>query len=226
MIRVLVVDDHDIVRDALASLLGDVQDLQVVGVASSIRDALPLLDSARPDIVLADLSLGDGSAVELVRALRRGRLKGRVIVITGFSDEFAAAEALAAGATGYVLKSQPTAELLEAIRTVSEGRKYVAPSLERRLALRSVAADTAVSNGAVGLERLSPREVEVFRLVVAGSSSKDVARRLCISVKTVETHRTHINRKLGVRSPVELIRLAALQGLLNGDSHHAYGATP
>ena len=118
MIRVLVVDDHDIVRDALASLLGDVADLQVVGVASSIRDALPLLDSARPDIVLADLSLGDGSAVELVRALRRGRLKGRVIVITGFSDEFAAAEALTAGATGYVLKSQPTSELLEAIRTV------------------------------------------------------------------------------------------------------------
>src|SRR4051812_172677 len=90
MIRVLAVDDHDIVRDALASLLGDVADFQVVGVASSIRDALPLLDSTRPDIVLADLSLGDGSAVELVRALRRGRMKGRVIVITGFSDEFAA----------------------------------------------------------------------------------------------------------------------------------------
>ena len=100
MIRVLVVDDHDIVRDALASLLGDIADFQVVGVASSIREALPLLDSARPDIVLADLSLGDGSAVELVRALRRGRMKGRVIVITGFSDEFAAAEALSAGATG------------------------------------------------------------------------------------------------------------------------------
>src|SRR5262249_55223703 len=113
MIRVLVVDDHDIVRDALASLLGDVSDFEVVGVASSIRDALPLLDSARPDIVLADLSLGDGSAVELVRALRRGKLKGRVIVITGFSDEFAAAEALTAGANGYVLKSQPTVELLE-----------------------------------------------------------------------------------------------------------------
>ena len=140
MIRVLVVDDHDIVRDALASLLGDVSDFQVVGVASSIRDALPLLDSTRPDIVLADLSLGDGSAVELVRALRRGRMKGRVIVITGFSDEFAAAEALTAGATGYVLKSQPTSELLDAIRSVAEGRKYVAPALERRLALRSSAA--------------------------------------------------------------------------------------
>jgi DNA-binding NarL/FixJ family response regulator len=213
MIRLLIVDDHDIVRDALASLLGDVPDLQVVGVASSIRDALPLLDSARPDIVLADLSLGDGSAVELVRALRRGRLKGRVIVITGFSDEFAAAEALTAGATGYVLKSQPTVELLEAIRTVAEGRRYVAPTLERRLALRSIAGDSGSSGGAVGLERLSPREVEVFRLVVAGSSSKDVARRLCISVKTVETHRTNMNRKLAVRTTADLVRFAAAHGI-------------
>ncbi|HXU00792.1 MAG TPA: response regulator transcription factor [Polyangia bacterium] len=213
MIRVLVVDDHDIVRDALASLLGDVSDFQVVGVASSIRDALPLLDSARPDIVLADLSLGDGSAVELVRALRRGRLKGRVIVITGFSDEFAAAEALAAGATGYVLKSQPTAELLEAIRTVADGRKYVAPTLERRLAMRSINSESSASGGAVGLERLSPREVEVFRLVVAGSSSKDVARRLCISVKTVETHRTNMNRKLAVRTTADLVRFAAAHGI-------------
>jgi len=213
MIRVLVVDDHDIVRDALASLLGDVADFQVVGVASSIRDALPLLDSARPDIVLADLSLGDGSAVELVRALRRGRLKGRVIVITGFSDEFAAAEALAAGATGYVLKSQPTAELLEAIRGVAEGRKYVAPTLERRLAMRSINGDGSGSGGAVGLERLSPREGEVFRLVVAGSSSKDVARRLCISVKTVETHRTNMNRKLAVRTTADLVRFAAAHGI-------------
>jgi len=214
MIRVLVVDDHDIVRDALASLLGDVADLQVVGVASSIRDALPLLDSARPDIVLADLSLGDGSAVELVRALRRGRLKGRVIVITGFSDEFAAAEALTAGATGYVLKSQPTSELLEAIRTVSEGRRYVAPTLERRLALRSIGSESAGNGGgAVGLERLSPREVEVFRLVVAGSSSKDVARWLCISVKIVETHRTNMNRKLAVRTTADLVRFAAAHGI-------------
>jgi DNA-binding NarL/FixJ family response regulator len=194
-------------------LLGDVSDFQVVGVASSIRDALPLLDSARPDIVLADLSLGDGSAVELVRALRRGRLKGRVIVITGFSDEFAAAEALAAGATGYVLKSQPTVELLEAIRAVADGRKYVAPSLERRLALRSISSDSSASGGAVGLERLSPREVEVFRLVVAGSSSKDVARRLCISVKTVETHRTNMNRKLAVRTTADLVRFAAAHGI-------------
>ena len=105
-------------------------------------------------------------------------------------------------------------ELLEAIRTVSEGRRYVAPTLERRLALRSIGSESAGNGGgAVGLERLSPREVEVFRLVVAGSSSKDVARRLCISVKTVETHRTNMNRKLAVRTTADLVRFAAAHGI-------------
>jgi len=112
-----------------------------------------------------------------------------------------------------VLKSQPTAELLEAIRSVAEGRKYVAPTLERRLAMRSINGEASGSGGAVGLERLSPREVEVFRLVVAGSSSKDVARRLCISVKTVETHRTNMNRKLAVRTTADLVRFAAAHGI-------------
>ena len=104
MIRILVVDDHDIVRDALASLLQEVPDFEVAGVASSIRETLPLLESAAPDIVLADLSLGDGSSTELVRTLRRLRLKARVIIITGFSEEFAVVEALSAGVSGYVIK--------------------------------------------------------------------------------------------------------------------------
>jgi DNA-binding NarL/FixJ family response regulator len=214
MIRILVVDDHDIVRDALASLLQEVPDFEVAGVASSIRETLPLLESAAPDIVLADLSLGDGSSTELVRTLRRLRLKARVIIITGFSDEFAVVEALSAGVSGYVIKSQPTTELLEAIRSVAAGRRYVPPSLEARLALRPVPmGDEAQIAGPVGLERLSPREVEIFRLVVAGSSSKEVARRLCISVKTVETHRTNMNRKLSVRTTADLVRFAAAHGI-------------
>ena len=125
-----------------------------------IRETLPLLESAAPDIVLADLSLGDGSSTELVRTLRRLRLKARVIIITGFSDEFAVVEALSAGVSGYVIKSQPTTELLEAIRSVAAGRRYVPPSLEARLALRPVPmGDETQIAGPVGLERLSPREV-------------------------------------------------------------------
>jgi two-component system, NarL family, response regulator NreC len=215
MTRIMVVDDHEIVRDALAGLLGETPGLEVVGVASSIREAVPMLERSAPDLVLADLSLGDGSATELVRALRRARLKGRVIIITGFNDEFAAAEALAAGASGYVLKSQATAELLEAIRTVASGRQYVAPLIATRLSGRLGEGEgNGEQEGSLGLERLSRRELEIFRLVVAGYPSKEVARRLCISVKTVETHRTNMNRKLAVRTTADLIRFAVAHGIV------------
>jgi DNA-binding NarL/FixJ family response regulator len=215
MTRVLVVDDHEIVRDALAGLFRETPGLEVVGVASSLRDATPLLERTLPDVVVADLSLVDGSALELIRALRRARLKGRVLIITGFSDEFAASEALNAGAAGYVLKTQATAELLEAITTVAAGRQYVAPEIASRLAARGRTEDDRGSQreGSQGLERLSPREVEIFRLIVAGCSSKEVARRLCISVKTVETHRTNMNRKLSVRTTADLVRFAAAHGI-------------
>jgi DNA-binding NarL/FixJ family response regulator len=215
MTRVLVVDDHEIVRDALAGLFKETPGLEVVGVASSLRDATPLLERTLPDVVVADLSLVDGSALELIRALRRARLKGRVLIITGFSDEFAASEALNAGAAGYVLKTQATAELLEAINTVAAGRQYVAPEIAARLAARGRTEEDRGSQreGSQGLERLSPREVEIFRLIVAGCSSKEVARRLCISVKTVETHRTNMNRKLSVRTTADLVRFAAAHGI-------------
>ena len=112
--------------------------MEVVGVASSIREALPLLARTTPDVVLADLSLGDGSATELVRAARRARLKARVVIITGFSDQFAAAEAIAAGVSGYLLKSQSAEEMLEAIRAVALGRQYLSPVVEARLTGRLV----------------------------------------------------------------------------------------
>lgn len=223
MTRVLVVEDHEVVRDALAGLLRDTPDMEVVGVASSIRETLPLLSRTMPDILLADLSLGDGSATELVRALRRARLKARVVIITGFSDQFAAAEALAAGVSGYVLKSQSAEEMLEAIRAVALGRQYLSPLVEARLTGRLVwGEDQRVGRPETegqgpghgqGIDRLSRREVEIFRLVVSGCSSKEVARRLCISVKTVETHRTNMNRKLAVRTTADLVRFAVAHGI-------------
>jgi DNA-binding NarL/FixJ family response regulator len=244
MTRVLVVEDHEVVRDALAGLLRDTPDMEVVGVASSIRETLPLLSRTAPDILLADLSLGDGSATELVRALRRARLKARVVIITGFSDQFAAAEALAAGVSGYVLKSQSAEEMLEAIRAVALGRQYLSPLVEARLTGRLVwGEDQRVGRPETegqgqgqgqgqGIDRLSRREVEIFRLVVSGCSSKEVARRLCISVKTVETHRTNMNRKLAVRTTADLVRFAVAHGItvaprtLAGDSVVTTGERP
>jgi DNA-binding NarL/FixJ family response regulator len=207
MTRILIVDDHPIVRDALASLLAEKPDLQVVGVAASVRETLAMLERCSADLLLADLSLEDGNAIELVRAVRRLRLKTRVLIMTAFRDEFSASEALSAGVGGYVLKEQPTADLLAAIETVARGGTYVSPAISSRLR-----ADTPVETSG-GLNRLSRREREIFRLVVAGRGSKEIASKLFISIKTVDTHRTNINRKLGVRTTASLIRFAAAHGI-------------
>ena len=189
-------------------------DMEVVAVACSLREALPLLHKARPQVVLADLALEDGSGMELVRALRRERRKGpQVLILTGLVDVFAATEALAGGAAGYLLKSQPSQELLLAIRTVATGATYVAPEIAAKLATRQVDSEPTMEDSRKGLEALSYREHEVFRQVIWGHTTMDIARRLSISVKTVETHRTNMNRKLKVRTTADVIRFAMAQGI-------------
>jgi len=204
MIRIMVVEDHEMVRDALANLLGDAPDMDVVATAGSIRDALPLLDKHRPQIVLADLALEDGSGMELARALRRSRRKGSVVVLTGHCDVFTAKKTLVEGVAGYVLKSQSSGELLEAIRTVAIGIPYVAPEIADKLASADSSRET---------EALSRREHDVFRQLVSGCRSNDIARHLSISLKTVETHRASINRKLAVRTTADLVRFAVARGM-------------
>jgi DNA-binding NarL/FixJ family response regulator len=208
MTRILIVEDHLIVQEALVALLRTRSDLQIVGAAPSIRETMPLLDSARPDILLLDLSLEDGSGLELARTLYRSRSRTRVLVMTGFGDRFAAKEAMAAGVAGYLLKTQSAADLFAAIDVIRQGGRYVAPTIAAQLS-----ADELTPQDTSPLESLSHRESEIFRLLVAGTSSKELAQRLFISVKTVETHRTNIARKLGVRSSVDLVRFAAAQGI-------------
>src|SRR6185369_8629317 len=118
MTRIMIVEDHLIVQEALVALLRARSDLEVVGAAASIREAIPLLDSTRPDILLLDLSLEDGSGLELARSLYRSRSRTRVLVMTGFGDPFAAKEAMAAGVAGYLLKDQPAADLFVAIEVI------------------------------------------------------------------------------------------------------------
>jgi DNA-binding NarL/FixJ family response regulator len=204
MIRILIVEDHEVVRDALANLLGDAADMDVIATACTVRDALPLLDQHRPQVVLTDLALEDGSGMELVRALRRSRRKGRVLVLTGHSDVFTAKKTLAEGVAGYVLKSQSSSELLDAIRAVAVGMPYVAPEIAEKLA-----SDGSGAN----IENLSRREDDVFRQLVSGYGSRAIARNLSISLKTVETHRASINRKLAVTTTADLIRFAVARGM-------------
>jgi DNA-binding NarL/FixJ family response regulator len=216
MIRILIVEDHEMVRDAIASLLGEVPDMEVVATACNIRDALRLLDKHRPDVVLADLALDDGSGTELVRALGRGRSRRRLLILTGLRDAFAARDALARGAAGYMLKSQRPSDLLQAIRTVAVGNTYIAPEIVTKLATQHSAAAGQASDSPAGLAALSHREHEIFRQIVAGYGSKDISQRLSVSLKTVETHRTSINRKLAVQTTADLIRCALAHGVTVG----------
>jgi DNA-binding NarL/FixJ family response regulator len=206
-IRIVIVEDHEMVRDALVSLLGSMPGYDVVGAAGSVREAAVILEREHPDVALVDLSLEDGSGTELVRTIRQARLHTRVLIMSGFRDEFAAVDALKAGVSGYVLKTRPTTELIEAIQKVMAGERFVSPAIGVDILNRS--HETGAS-----LADLSRREAEVFRLVVSGSSSKQISQRLCISLKTVETHRSNINRKLSVSRPSDLVRFAVAKGIV------------
>jgi len=177
----------------------------VVGVASTVREGSSLMLDLVPDVVLADLALDDGNASELLRLARRARLPSRILILTGLSDHLAVSEHLREGAAGFVLKAQSIPDLLSAIRIVANGGRYVPPSLS------SLAQAPDADTGK--MDKLSRRENEIFRMVVKGWALKDIASKLFISIKTVESHRTNINRKLGVRTIADLVRLAATQGI-------------
>ena len=209
MIRVLIVDDHPIVRDALATLLGTKPGLEVLGTTASIRETLTFVERSVPDLMLVDLSLQDGSGVQLVPAMRRLRIKTRILILSAFRDEFAVRHALSSGVAGYIFKEQPTSDLVAAIEAVARGERYLPPDIAAELQKKLPGA-----GGGELLASLTGREHEIFRLVLAGgATTRQIASRLFISVKTVETHKTNINRKLGVRTMAGLIRFAAAQGM-------------
>jgi len=212
---VLLVDDHHLFREGLALLLGSQAQIELAGGAATAREACALVEKLEPDVVILDMTLPDSDGIATTREILRRRPQTHVLMLTMHATEFFVRKALEAGALGYALKTQSATELVQAIEAVGAGNVYLAPEIPTG---SDPVAPRQGANGATGssnpLDDLSPREREVFDLVMRGLSNHQVARNLCISVKTVETHRTHINRKLGVHSTGQLIRLAALQGLV------------
>jgi DNA-binding NarL/FixJ family response regulator len=204
----VVVEDFALISDALVGLLKTVPELRISGVAANLRDAHTLLTTLRPDLLFTELLLEDGSAIELLRVVRRDRLSTRVIVVTRLRDAFAATEAISAGADGYVLKSQPATELFDAIRAVSSGRRYVSPVAEGQLPHTN-----GMPPKRAGLDLLSNRELEILRMIAAGTTSAEISQRLSISTKTIDTHRSNMYRKLSLRNQVDLVRFASMHGI-------------
>jgi two-component system response regulator NreC len=211
-IRVLVVDDHAVVRAGLRLRLDAEEDIEAVGEAGSGREAVLEARAVKPDVILLDLVMPDGTGLEVLPTLLHEGPESKVLILSMQDDPEYVRQAFSAGASGYVLKEAADTEVVAAIREVAGGGRYVNPALGARL----VTAETEAARRA-DADPLSDREHEVLRLLALGHTNQEIAKQLFISVRTAETHRAHIMRKLGLASRAELVRYALGQGLLEAE---------
>ncbi len=211
-IRVLIADDHGVLRAGLRALLNAEPDIEVVGEAGDSYETLIQTEALLPDVLLLDISMPGLGGIEVTRQVRRTFPQVRVLILTVHEDESLLQEALRAGAAGYIVKRAVESELINAIRAVWRGDVYIHPSMTRALLKEVVSPPSAARPPQ---EPLTPRETEVLRLVALGYTNRQIAEQLGISVRTVESHRANIAGKLGLRSRVDLVRYAREQGLLD-----------
>jgi DNA-binding NarL/FixJ family response regulator len=210
-VRVVVADDHPIVREGLCRVLEHSDDCAVVGEAGSGLDVLPLVQQLRPDVLVLDLMLPGLGGLEVTRQVRRQCPATRVLILSMHATEPYVLEALRSGAAGYLLKSGPAGEVLEAVRAAVAGKHYLSPPLSER----AIQAYAERAQGAPDVyDTLTTREREVLQLAAEGQANSAIAERLGISARTVETHRAHLMRKLDLQSAADLIRYSLRRGLL------------
>jgi len=210
--RVLIADDHTMVRESLVSVLQADGDVQVVAQAADGVEALEKALQVRPDIVVVDLSMPRLNGVEVVRRLREALPETKVLVLTMHQEDEYVLQAVRAGASGYLVKDSAAAELLAAVRSLHAGRGYFGPQAAKALAEQLQHPERALDDP---YGRLTAREREVFHLMAEGMTTKEIARRLGISVKTAENHRGRVLDKLDVRNTAELVRYALRKGLVD-----------
>jgi len=213
-IRVMIVDDHAILRSGVRMLLETQDDIEVVGEAEDSETAVERAGELAPDVVLLDISMPGGSGIQAIDRLREVSPVSRIIILTMHDDQAYLRSALASGAAGYMVKTGADSELLNAIRTVHRGRTFVDVSLGEG-AIPPGAVEPRAEGAAAAT--LSSRERQVLELVAYGHTHKEIAERLEVSVKSVETYRSRVADKLGLRSRAELVRYALDHGLLGPD---------
>jgi DNA-binding NarL/FixJ family response regulator len=202
-IGVLSVDDHPLMREGIAALIDNQDDMRLVAGAATGREAILRFREHRPDVTLMDLRLPDMSGIEAMRAIRDEFPEARIVMLTTFEGDVEIQRALEAGARGYLLKSMPPKELLEGIRHVHAGRKRIPPEVAAQLAEH------------FSEDPLTPREVEVLRRVAAGDRNKDIAERLSISEETVKVHVKHIMEKLAASDRTQAVSIALRRGVIH-----------
>lgn len=211
MIRVLIADDHAIVRTGLRALIRSESTLELAGEALGGYEAIELVEKTHPDVLVLDLSMPDLDGIEVTRKIKSQFPDLRILILTLHEDEALLRAALKAGAAGYILKRAAEAELISAIHVILRGDLYVDPAMLRML-LRDEAAPMVLPSKST--EALTPRETEVLKLIVQGYTNRQIGEELSISVRTAESHRANLSDKLGLHSRVELVRYARAHGLI------------
>lgn len=204
--RILLVDDHAIVREGFCELINGAPDLVVCGEAATLAEAMDGVSRHKPDVVLVDLSLQDGSGLELIKNLKAIHPMLPMLVLSTHDEAYYAERAVRAGALGYVMKRENSQTVLQAIRTVLGHQVFLSKPMRERMLQKMVGGTSAPKE--TGISQLSDREMEVFQLIGEGQTTRQVARKLHLSLSTVETHRTHIKEKLNLENATELMRAA------------------
>lgn len=213
-IRLLIVDDHTLLRQALRALLEAQPNLEVVGEAINGRDAVEIAEQMMPDVVLMDMVMPGLNGIDATRQILKRSPGTRVLILTAYLEDERLLQALRAGASGYVVKNSDLDELVLAIQSVHRGNTYFSSAVSEELAVNEVLLQAKQPDGKTGYDLLTNREREVLQLIAEGLSNQQIADVLVISVKTVEAHRSHIMTKLHAKHRTDLIRYAIRRGLI------------
>jgi DNA-binding NarL/FixJ family response regulator len=211
-VTVAIVDDHPLVREGLAARISAQPDMEVCGEAADIESALDLILSKRPSLVLVDIALRDGHGIDLIKRIVAAGVTSRMLVVSAYDESLFAERALRAGALGYINKQELQGHVVEAMRTVLRGERYLSCAMAQRLIAQAVGARSAQS----GTELLTDRELQIFQLIGRGKSTREIARELNVSVHTIDSHREHIRAKLDLHTGTELIQRAVQWHIENG----------
>lgn len=208
MIKILVADDHGVVRRGLRQILAETQDLHVAGEASTAAEVIEKIEKERWDVVVLDMQLGSRSGLELIPQIRKRRPETRILVLTMFSEDEYAVRAIGAGASGFLTKDSAPDQLVDAVRKIAGGGRFITPELAETLASMVAGEGRGKPH-----ERLSNREFEILKLIGSGKTVSQIAEELALSVKTISTHRTRILRKMEMKTNAELMHYVVKNGL-------------
>ncbi len=216
--RVLIIDDHPLFREGIKTIISKDDQFEVVDEAGSAREGLEKTSQLKPDVAVVDISLPDGTGMEVARKIRIKSPQTQIMILSMHSKIDYIVEAFQAGATGYVVKESAAERLAQGLKAVAAGEYYLDSSISQEVVaklMNSPVKEAKVSDSGYG--KLSPREQEIMRLLAEGTPKAEVADQLCISIKTVENHRTNIMRKLDIHNAMDLVRYAARLGLIDVD---------